>query len=112
MRVDTRYLRQRTVPKYLPCQSCLLYTSSEVIGILTNHNACELLEDAGEWYKVTSGKVTGYVNKQYLVTGDEAEAIAEQEIKTVATVNTETLNVLSLIHISSGQWRQNQQQKH
>ena len=68
-------------------------TDSEVVGILTNHNACELLEDAGEWYKVTSGKVTGYVNKQYLVTGDEAEAIAEQEIKTVATVNTETLNV-------------------
>lgn len=68
-------------------------TDSEVIGILTNHNACELLEDAGEWYKVTSGKVTGYVNKQYLVTGDDAEAIAEQEIKTVATVNTETLNV-------------------
>lgn len=68
-------------------------TDSEVIGILTNHNACELLEDAGEWYKVTSGKVTGYVSKQYLVTGDEAEAIAEQEIKTVATVNTETLNV-------------------
>ena len=68
-------------------------TDSEVIGILTNHNAYELLEDAGEWYKVTSGKVTGYVNKQYLVTGDEAEAIAEQEIKTVATVNTETLNV-------------------
>ena len=27
------------------------------------------------------------------MTGDEAEAIAEQEIKTVATVNTETLNV-------------------
>lgn len=68
-------------------------TDSEVIGILTNHNACELLEDAGEWYKVTSGKVTGYVNKQYLVTGDEAESIAEQEIKTVATVNAETLNV-------------------
>ena len=68
-------------------------TDSEVIGILTNHNACELLEDAGDWYKVTSGKVTGYVSKQYLVIGDEAEAIAEQEIKTVATVNTETLNV-------------------
>ena len=68
-------------------------TDSEVVGILTNHNACELLEDAGDWYKVTSGKVTGYVNKQYLVIGDEAEAIAEQEIKTVATVNTETLNV-------------------
>ena len=68
-------------------------TDSEVIGILTNHNACELLEDAGDWYKVTSGKVTGYVSKQYLVTGDQAESIAEQEIKTVATVNTETLNV-------------------
>ena len=68
-------------------------TDSEVVGILTNHNACELLEDAGDWYKVTSGKVTGYVSKQYLVTGDKAESIAEQEIKTVATVNTETLNV-------------------
>ena len=68
-------------------------TDSEVVGILTNHNACELPEDAGDWYKVTSGKVTGYVSKQYLVTGDEAESIAEQEIKTVATVNTETLNV-------------------
>ena len=68
-------------------------TDSEVVGILTNHNACELLEDAGDWYKVTSGKVTGYVSKQYLVIGDEAAAIAEQEIKTVATVNTETLNV-------------------
>lgn len=68
-------------------------TDSEVVGILTNHNACELLEDAGDWYKVTSGKVTGYVSKQYLVIGDEAESIAEQEIKTVATVNTETLNV-------------------
>lgn len=68
-------------------------TDSEVVGILTNHNACELLEDARDWYKVTSGKVTGYVSKQYLVTGDEAESIAEQEIKTVATVNTETLNV-------------------
>lgn len=68
-------------------------TDSEVVGIFTNHNACELLEDAGDWYKVTSGKVTGYVSKQYLVTGAEAEAIAQQEIKTVATVNTETLNV-------------------
>ena len=68
-------------------------TDSEVVGILTNHNACELFEDAGDWYKVTSGKVTGYVSKQYLVTGAEAEAIAQQEIKTVATVNTETLNV-------------------
>ena len=68
-------------------------TDSEVVGILTNHNACEILEDAGDWYKVTSGNVTGYVSKQYLVTGDEAESIAEQEIKTVATVNTETLNV-------------------
>lgn len=68
-------------------------TDSEVVGILTNHNACELLEDAGDWYKVTSGKVTGYVSKQYLVTGAEAETIAQQEIKAVATVNTETLNV-------------------
>lgn len=68
-------------------------TDSEVVGILTNHNACEIIEDAGDWFKVTSGDVTGYVSKEYLVTGDEADAIAEQEVTTVATVNTETLNV-------------------
>ena len=70
-------------------------TDSDVVGILTNHNACEVLEDAGDWLKVTSGKVTGYVNKEYLVTGDEANAIAEQEVQDVATVNTETLKVRS-----------------
>lgn len=70
-------------------------TQSEVVGIMTNHNACEIVENSGEWVKVTSGKVSGYVNAAYLITGDEANAIAQQEIRTVATVNTTTLKVRS-----------------
>ena len=51
----------------------------------------------GEWTNIKSGKVTGYVKSEYIVTGDEALAIAEEEIKTVATVSagTTTLNVRS-----------------
>lgn len=68
-------------------------TDSKVVGKMTNHDACEILGTKGEWVKVTSGKVNGYVKKEYLVTGDEADRIAEEEIITVATVNTTTLRV-------------------
>ncbi len=68
-------------------------TDSKVVGKMTNHDACEILDTKGEWVKVTSGKVNGYVKKEYLVTGDEADRIAEEEMITVATVNTTTLRV-------------------
>ena len=45
------------------------------------------------WFKITSGSVTGYVKSDYVVTGDEAEALAEEVGKRVATVTTETLRV-------------------
>ena len=70
-------------------------TDSSVVGIMTKHNACEILEDDGEWLKIKSGKVTGYVNASYIATGDEAEAMAQEEMSTVATVKTETLRVRS-----------------
>lgn len=66
-----------------------------IVGKMTNHNACEILGVEGEWTYITSGKVTGYVKSEYLLTGDEALAIAEEEIKTVASVGTTTLNVRS-----------------
>ena len=68
-------------------------TDSKVVGKMTNHDACEILGTKGDWVKVTSGKVKGYVKKEYLVTGDEADKIAEEEMITVATVNTTTLRV-------------------
>ena len=43
------------------------------------------------WYKITSGSVTGYVKADYVVTGDEAEELAKEVGKRVATVTTQTL---------------------
>jgi len=68
-------------------------TDSKVVGKMTDHDACEILETDGDWVKVESGSVTGYVKSEYLVTGEEALAIAEDEVITVATVNTTTLRV-------------------
>ncbi len=68
-------------------------TESKVVGKMTNHDACEILETEGDWVKVESGKVTGYVKKEYLVTGDEALVIAKDEVIKVVTINTTTLRV-------------------
>ena len=72
-------------------------TEGSIVGKMTNHNACEILGVEGDWTQIESGKVTGYVKSEYIVTGDEALAIAEEVIKTVATVEagTTTLNVRS-----------------
>lgn len=66
---------------------------SKVVGKMTNHDACEILGTKGEWTKISSGKVKGYVKSEYLITGDKAREIAKKEIVTVATVNTTTLRV-------------------
>lgn len=62
-------------------------------GKMPNHSACEILEIEGDWYKIQSGEVTGYVKGAYLVVGDEAAALAEEYKQTIATSTTMTLNV-------------------
>ena len=76
-------------------------TDSKVVGKMTNHDACEILKKKGDWVKVSSGKVNGYVKSEYLLTGEEAEKIAEDEIITVATVNTTTLRVREKTSVDS-----------
>lgn len=65
---------------------------STVVGHLRNGNYGDILEAAGEWTKISSGTVIGYVNNQFLAFGAEAEALANQQGK-IATVTTETLRV-------------------
>lgn len=60
------------------CQTMQIY---EVLGV------------DGEWTQIQSGEVTGYVKTEYLVTGNEAAALAEQVKETVAKVTTTTLYV-------------------
>lgn len=66
---------------------------AEVLGKLYNESAAEIIGEDGQWYEITSGTVTGYVKKEFVVVGSEAEELAERVGHKIATVNTETLKV-------------------
>ena len=68
-------------------------TDSKVVGKMSNKDACEILSTKDGWAKISSGKVKGYVSTDYLLTGENAKTIAEDEIIQVVTVNTTTLRV-------------------
>ncbi len=66
----------------------------KLIGKLPKNAGCNIykINDDG-WAKIVSGKVTGWVKAEYLVTDEEAEVYAKQVATKVATVNTTTLKV-------------------
>lgn len=64
-------------------------TKSKIIGKMIHDTACEILDYADGWYKISSGPVTGYVAEEYIVTGKEAIDIALEEAKLRAIVKTE-----------------------
>jgi len=66
---------------------------SSMVGKMPKNAAGEILETLDGWYKIQSGDVTGYVSADYLITGKEAAARAEEVKQTIATVKTPTLNV-------------------
>lgn len=66
---------------------------SEILGKLYDNSAGTIEEETDGWYKITSGSVTGYVKAEYVVTGDDAEALAAEVGERVATVTTQTLRV-------------------
>lgn len=68
-------------------------TEAEVVGKMPNNAGCEILGTEGEWTKIESGKVTGYVKSEYLLTGEAAIAKAREVQQTLATVTTTTLYV-------------------
>ena len=60
---------------------------------LFNNSVGDVEASEDGWYLINSGNVHGYVKSEYVVTGDDAEALAEQVGTRVATVTTETLRV-------------------
>ncbi len=66
-----------------------------VIGRLPSGGACDILETVGEWHHIRSGEVEGYVNSQYLLTGEEARERAMEEIEEMAVVTAESVNIRS-----------------
>jgi uncharacterized protein YgiM (DUF1202 family) len=67
----------------------------KILGKLPKNGGCDILEkdDGSGWTKVKSGKVTGYVKTDYLITGAEASALAKVVGNYVAKSNTDGLNV-------------------
>lgn len=65
----------------------------EIVGKLYDKSVGEFIEEKNGWYKITSGKCTGYVKGEYCVTGKEAEKLAKEVGTTYAVVNTTTLKV-------------------
>lgn len=70
-------------------------TDSDIKGKLYQGSAATVLKTKGDWVKITSGSVTGYIRKDYLAIGAEAENVADKYGKLYATVKkgTNTLNV-------------------
>ena len=50
--------------------------TGQIVGKLYNNSAAEIIGQTGDWYLIKSGDVTGYVNKDYFVTGAQAEELA------------------------------------
>ncbi len=66
----------------------------EVVGKLYDKSAGQVLEEVDGWYKISSGSISeGYVKKEFVVVGEEAEALAKEVGTRLATVITQTLRV-------------------
>ena len=67
---------------------------SDVIGKLYSNDVAKILQDnGGDWVKIKSGKLVGYVLGEYLVRGEEAELLSELVKKNVATVDENNTEV-------------------
>ncbi|MDO5550890.1 MAG: SH3 domain-containing protein, partial [Lachnospiraceae bacterium] len=92
------YLNVRSEPK----------SDGKIIGKMTSKAAGEILETLDGWYKIKSGKITGYItaDPQYTATGQEAKDIAMQTATLMAIVNTDMLNVRTEPSTESSIWTQ------
>lgn len=70
-------------------------TDCDIKGKLYQGSAATILKTKGDWVKIKSGGVTGYIRKDYLAVGAEAAKLADKYGKLYATVKkgTDTLNV-------------------
>ncbi len=65
----------------------------KIVGKIGKDAGCDILEEDGEWLKVKSGKVEGYIKTEYMLTGPEALEQASTLLKPIADVNTDGLKV-------------------
>ena len=54
-------------------------SESEIVGKLFDGNIGDILDETGEWTKISSGDVIGYVRSEYILTGKDAEEYISAE---------------------------------
>lgn len=75
---------------------------SEKLGVLYKDCGGHILERQGDWTKIHSGDVSGWIKNEYLYFGEEAEKIAEEVGMLVAYAQTDTLRVRKEASLESG----------
>ena len=80
----------------------------KIVGKMTSKSAGEILEttEDGEWYKIKSGPVTGYVKSDYILTGDAAKNEALDVAELMAIVSTDRLNARTEPRADAPIWTQ------
>lgn len=81
--------------------------TGKIIAKLPSNAGCDILETPKDgWYKVRSGKITGYVKSEFILTGQAAKDKAMQVSKLMAIANTDGVNVRSEPNTNSSIWTQ------
>jgi len=70
-------------------------TSGEVVGKLYGGCVATVIEESGNWVYVNSGNVTGYVIKEYLLLGEQAEEAIAKDYTPKVQVTANVLNIRS-----------------
>ena len=65
----------------------------EIVGKLYDKSVGTFISEENGWYQIQSGNVTGFVKAEYVVTGEDAIALAKEVGVRIATVTTTTLKV-------------------
>lgn len=75
---------------------------SEKVGVLYKDCGGDILEQQGDWTKIKSGDVVGWVNNEYLYFGEEAQQQAQEVGILTAYAQTETLRVRKEANTEAG----------
>ncbi len=67
--------------------------NAEVVGVMDTGAVADVLTKKGEWIKVTSGDVAGYVKESETLSGKEGYELAQQYYEVVAVVKEDGINV-------------------
>lgn len=82
----TNYVNVRNTPD----------TSGEIVGKMYDGSVAQILEVAGEngeWFRVISGNLEGYIKAEYFIYGEDALQVIDQYVTEYAFVNADLLYV-------------------